>query len=569
MPKISVVMPVYNTKEEFLREAIESILNQTYSDFEFIIINDGSTNNAEDVILSYKDNRIVYIKQENQGIVGALNNGILAAKGEYIARMDSDDISLPYRFEKQVNFLDSNPQISILGTWFECFPQKRIIKHPEIPKLTDFIKICCIGHPTVMMRLADLKKYNLLYDNRLKCEDYELWSRAIKYLNFYNLQEVLLKYRVHDSNSSKPCDSFHSSEIKVKQKMLDYLTLDKSIQKELSFIIDSDKIRLNFLEKIFSIKNFEIVTTQYKVITICGFHFYIQKNKRKLKKILIVRLMGGLGNQMFQYAFGKALEIKTGRKVLFDKLSYQEAKKLIINNKNEDADGVVIRNYALDIFNINNDDFADLSQIKRCKKRIQEENPFIYNEKLFEEKRPYIYYEGYFQNENYFKDIKEIIKNEFKFPDISEKDEFNQNLLKKINTCENPVFIHLRRGDYVNLGWDLSINYYKKAIEYIKEHVKNPTFFVFGQDCKEFINKEFGNIDTVFEIIGEENSKNNEDWKDIALMLECKHAIIANSSFSWWGVWLGKANDGIVVAPSPFVNGQDEIICDNWVKISI
>ena len=103
---ISVLMPVYNTKEEFLRTAIESILNQTFSNFEFIIINDGSTNNAEDVILSYKDDRIIYLKQENQGIVAALNNGWDRAKGEYIARMDSDDISFPDRFEKQIEYLE-------------------------------------------------------------------------------------------------------------------------------------------------------------------------------------------------------------------------------------------------------------------------------------------------------------------------------------------------------------------------------------------------------------------------------------------------------------------------------
>ena len=110
-------MPVYNTKEEYLREAIESILNQTFTDFEFIIVNDGSTNNAEDVILSYKDERIVYIKQENQGVSIASNNGWNKAKGEYIARMDSDDVSFPDRLEKQIQFLEDNPEYSLVGGW--------------------------------------------------------------------------------------------------------------------------------------------------------------------------------------------------------------------------------------------------------------------------------------------------------------------------------------------------------------------------------------------------------------------------------------------------------------------
>ncbi len=113
MPKISVVMPVYNTKEEWLREAIESILNQSYKDFEFIIIDDGSDKSIEPIVNSYNDARIVLIRQENLGIAKSLNYGFKISKGEYIARMDSDDISLPERFEKQVNFLDKNPQISV------------------------------------------------------------------------------------------------------------------------------------------------------------------------------------------------------------------------------------------------------------------------------------------------------------------------------------------------------------------------------------------------------------------------------------------------------------------------
>ena len=121
MPKVSVLMPVYNTKEEYLREAIESILNQTFTDFEFIIINDGSTNNAEEVIKSYKDSRIKYYRQENHGLIYTLNYGLSLCNGEYIARMDSDDISLPFRFEKQIEVLDKNPNIGIVGGLIKIF----------------------------------------------------------------------------------------------------------------------------------------------------------------------------------------------------------------------------------------------------------------------------------------------------------------------------------------------------------------------------------------------------------------------------------------------------------------
>ena len=116
MKKISVLMPAYNA-EKYIGEAIESILNQTYKDFEFIIINDGSIDRTEDIILSYDDPRIIYLKnKENSGIVASLNNGLKQAKGQYVARMDADDISLPTRFEKQLQYMESNQHIFVLGT---------------------------------------------------------------------------------------------------------------------------------------------------------------------------------------------------------------------------------------------------------------------------------------------------------------------------------------------------------------------------------------------------------------------------------------------------------------------
>ncbi len=208
MPKISVVMPVYNTKEEYLRESIESILNQTYSDFEFIIINDGSTNNTEDVILSYKDKRIKYFKQKNSGVAKTLNYGFDLAQGEYIARMDSDDISLPDRFEKQINFLENNKSISVLGAWHEEFPQKNINKVPSEVKLMDLVRDNLVSHPTIMLRKNDFDKYKLRYNPAFTCEDYELWTRVVRCLKFCNLQEVLLKYRKEPNGqniSSIPC----------------------------------------------------------------------------------------------------------------------------------------------------------------------------------------------------------------------------------------------------------------------------------------------------------------------------------------------------------------------------
>lgn len=207
MPRLSVIMPVYNTKEEYLREAIESILIQTFADFEFVIINDGSTNNAEEVILSYKDTRIKYLKHEkNMGPSFAINRGISVASGEYLIRMDADDISLPERFEKHVNFMYSNPQIDISGTWILKFPQKQFIKlplkHEEIKKFL-LLSHNPIGGATVIFRKTAIEKLNIKYDENITvAEDLELWLRLKNKVTFANLPDSLYKYRVHVENSS-------------------------------------------------------------------------------------------------------------------------------------------------------------------------------------------------------------------------------------------------------------------------------------------------------------------------------------------------------------------------------
>ncbi|WP_417427759.1 glycosyltransferase family 2 protein [Halpernia sp.] len=206
IPAISVVMPVYNG-EKFLAEAIESILNQTFRDFELLLINDGSTDKTEDIILFYKDSRIIYIKNEqNLGLIKTLNKGLDLSHGEFIARMDQDDISNPTRFEKQIKVFENNPKIGVCGTWFTLFGdnrEKRIINHPES---SEDIKIsllgyCVIGHPTVMFRREIIG--NLRYDNGYKAaEDFEYWTRLSRITDFYNIPESLLNYRFHQTNIS-------------------------------------------------------------------------------------------------------------------------------------------------------------------------------------------------------------------------------------------------------------------------------------------------------------------------------------------------------------------------------
>ena len=205
-PTISVIMPVYNC-EKYIAMSIESILNQTINDFELLIIDDASTDQTLAIITSYEDTRIKIIsKPVNSGYTESLNIGLKIAKGKYIARMDGDDISFTRRFEKQLSFLESNPEVLVCGTLCEIIGRDYIV---SLPENHESIKVAllhanCIIHPSVMMRNAPFKDFLISYDkSKEPAEDYDLWVRLINKGKLHNLQEVLIGYRVHANQVSK------------------------------------------------------------------------------------------------------------------------------------------------------------------------------------------------------------------------------------------------------------------------------------------------------------------------------------------------------------------------------
>ncbi len=210
MPKISVIMGVYND-EKYLSDAIDSILNQSYKDLEFIICDDGSTDNSVNIIKKYQkvDKRILFLQnKKNMGLAASLNKCIEISTGEYIARMDSDDVSLPERFEKQVEYLDNNKHIALIGCNVNLFDDngnygKREVNR-EYTKVNVFKKNYFI-HPTVMIRrnvLLSVGGYTVS-NYTYRTEDYDLWCKICeKDFLGYNLNETLLNYR-EDKNAYK------------------------------------------------------------------------------------------------------------------------------------------------------------------------------------------------------------------------------------------------------------------------------------------------------------------------------------------------------------------------------
>jgi len=202
-PLVSVVMPVYNG-ERYLREAIESILSQTYTNLELIIINDGSQDASEDIIKSYADYRIVYlINEQNSGICITLNRGLDVARGKYIARMDCDDISMPERLQEQVNFLEQNAEIGIVGSDIIMFGEDREDRYFDFVHDKDQCKAGVLfnspfAHPSVMFRANIIRENNLHYNDQYRGrEDFEMWYQMSKVCDFANLPCALLRYRVH------------------------------------------------------------------------------------------------------------------------------------------------------------------------------------------------------------------------------------------------------------------------------------------------------------------------------------------------------------------------------------
>ncbi|MES2139031.1 MAG: glycosyltransferase [Bacteroidota bacterium] len=202
-PIISVVMSVYNG-EEYLRESIESILNQTFKGFEFVIINDGSTDKSLEIIKSYSDARIIVINQKNSGLAIALNNGLKIAKGKYIARMDADDISIDTRLEVQLDFMENNNEYVIIGSNAIVIDKSGNYIYTTNLATTDnqlrkLLPSSPFMHPSVLMKKEAVEKCDYYYEAISKLysfEDVILWNKLCKQGAIANMKKPLIKYRI-------------------------------------------------------------------------------------------------------------------------------------------------------------------------------------------------------------------------------------------------------------------------------------------------------------------------------------------------------------------------------------
>lgn len=286
----------------------------------------------------------------------------------------------------------------------------------------------------------------------------------------------------------------------------------------------------------------------------------------------IVELTCGLGNQMFQYAFAKALQKHLQVPVLLDKTWYDTQ-----DNSTQ---------FSLDIFNVDLE-YATNTQIEKAKARVSKLPGLL--RKMFGLKKhniaysqsfdfhdeyllpnDFTYFSGFFQNAKYLKGLEQELKSIFYY-DSNNFSNFGKQRLELILQAKNSIFIHIRRGDYCKIGWELGMDYYKRAIQYIMDRVEEPKFFIFGATDMSFteqFQKNLGLNESNSVNLSEKTITQDNQHEDMFLMRYCKHAILANSSYSFWSAYLNNDANNIVIAPTPWLLDNDNIICDDWIKIS-
>jgi hypothetical protein len=291
-----------------------------------------------------------------------------------------------------------------------------------------------------------------------------------------------------------------------------------------------------------------------------------------MEKTIIIRLLGGLGNQLFQYALARKIAYQSGAVLKLDISCFNEYNLRRYGLKNFNIMEIFATKKEIDILKSGNIIFEWANRLKNSENKpdtYYPEKVFNYDPEVLNIKGS-IYLDGYWQSELYFRDIEDIIKKEFTVK--AEPDKVNRELSHRI-LQENSVSVHIRRGDYITnpdtnqYHGVCPIEYYYLSIAKISKMVKNPVFYVFSDDHQWTRD----NLKVDYPVFFVDVNDENKDYEDLRLMTHCKHHIIANSSFSWWGAWLGIHQKKIVIAPKKWFNKLEidtrDLIPSAWIKV--
>ena len=611
-PLITIVITIYNIKE-YLPRAIESVIKQTYQNLEILLVDDGSTDGSEMICDKYalRDKRIRVIHKKNGGPSEARNVAIEQAKGEYIGFVDGDDWIEEDMYEnmylairqsdsqlavcnyKEVSDIDiqdtSDDTILYFGkdealksfireeetvriqnaAWNKLY-HKELLKNIRFPvgKLYEEIVFTTkLLHEAKAVVYLNQGYYNYVVDrvgsimnmgvnHRIFTDQIPLYKEKREYLENIGRKDLV---DIHNFFFYKRLLN-HYLELQ-KNRPQDYKKYCKEIRKKIKeekkFIVKAYSSEVSTRNEAVKMKMFRISPMGFYLFTKINEKYIIPQKQVLLAQkepLVVIQLSGGMGNQMFQYAL--YLQLKAlGKKVkIDDRTDYQRKDR---------------RPLRLDIFGIDyerptelemlclTDSFLDFASKVRRKITGRQTAEYIEKNQLFDShilEMDRAYLVGCWQSEKYFEKVKEEVKKAYTFQKVELSDKMKE-YEKEIKDSDS-VCIHIRRGDYLQAsevyGGICTPEYYKSAIKKMERWYPNCHFFVFTNDVPWV--KQNYKQDNLTIIEG-----NDEDrgYIDLYLMTQCKHFILANSSFSWWGCYLSSSQEKKVIAPKQWFRGRD------------
>ena len=565
MPKISIILPALNAAAT-VAETIESLRAQTYRDFELVFIDDGSTDNTSEIVQRYsQDISIRLIRHASPlGVAASLNDGILQSDSELIARIDSDDVALPNRLEKQVAFLESYFDVDICGSAMQVFSSneqgepvdKYVLAHPNTnAKIrTALLQRCAIAHPSVVCRRSIFSQIGL-YDTAMDfAEDYDLWCRASMHgLTFANLQDVLMRYRVHAGQvSNQKAAMQYARDLAIRTKYLEHFIPGQ--------VIDALPRLLSLSTAFQNVQELKLAAYQCMqplahlskqapdahefahVLQLCASRHWLpqpasakatatpppmESLPTKGPTVLLNFLKGGIGNQLFQQAFALSLSRRMGYALFTDLSFYSQdpyanqaaMQRLFPHTRHSE----VARLSGTGHYTLGQQSVHSLDAVA-----------------AFPIDARTVVLNGYWQSESYFDEA--AVQDIRTHLESYGKKNCNTSLAQTILAAANPVAVHLRRRDYAHMGLCKSAYYLTCIATILEAHPDSPVY-VFS-DEPNYARHLFSAAGYQFTYVN-----GTDDLADLYLMALCRHFVISNSSYSWWGARLGEQHGGMIYYP--------------------
>lgn len=619
-PTISVIVSIYNI-EKYVARAVESICNQTYKDLEIILVDDGATDNSGKICdeFAIKDSRIKVLHKENGGLSSARNEGVKVATGEYIAFVDGDDWIDESMYEDMIlaiqkynadlaicnykavgkeNTIDTSTEnIAVFegretlkvfieedvryqiqnAAWNKLYKRSLMgdLRFPEGKLFEDIVYTTKLLAKSKKCVYLDQAYYNYIFDRsdsimnskkveRLLTDQVPAYKEKGEFLlsigekelflthQFFFYKRMLLHYK--EAKEKKP--EGYQKFLKELRKVI----CEKPIWEAFEGKSKGEWLRM----RLYTISPF-----LYDGFTYLNENFVLPNKLVKAsvgEPLVVIQLSGGMGNQMFQYALYLQLKALGKNVKIDDKTEYEERNARPIRLSVFDAKYVTPTEVEMKCLT---DSYLDMASKVRRKLTGRKTAAYVEKSQLFDPKvlemnRAYLM--GWWQSEKYFAEVKEKVREAFTFKNLNLSE--TMKIYAESMKNSNSVSVHIRRGDYLQVdevyGGICTEEYYEKAMQKMREEMSDCHFFIFTNDVPWVKEHMQGEDITVVE-------GNDEDagYIDMYLMTCCKHYILANSSFSWWGCYLNPSKNKKVIAPKTWANGRDcrDVYTDEMEKL--